>query len=99
MITQNRNEQLDQFLRVVNINCEKFQRNFTSPDEGHKMTLVGQCKIRMELKLQTFGKSLSFIVKLHLVVNLTNCYCIIPNLVRNYTQRGTKIPALDGKFN
>ena len=42
-------------------------------------------KLRMEWKLQTFRIFLSLIVKLHLVVDFTNPYCIIPNLVRNYT--------------
>ena len=27
------------------LHCKQFQQNFTTPDEGHKMTLVGRCKI------------------------------------------------------
>ena len=38
-------------LTYLTLRYKKFQRNFTSPDEGHKMTLVGRCKITDGMKI------------------------------------------------
>ena len=81
------------FYQKMGIYCERTEpytvKNFSGillrQTRDIKWPSLDGVKLRMEWKLQIFRKFLSLIVKLHLVVNFTNCYCIIPNLVRNYT--------------
>ena len=60
---------------------KNFSRILHRQTRDIKLPSLDGVKLRMECTLETFRKFLSLIVKLHLVVNFTNCYCIIPNLV------------------
>ena len=80
---------IDHYMDILSIRGWHTVKNFSGilhcQTRDVKWPSLDSVKLRMQWKLQTFRKFLSLIVKLHLVVNFMNCYCIISNFGHNYT--------------